>query len=890
MTMAKSVVSTAPWRRYVSPNGLHLPTGIEERLDAGETITFGGRSSSTGRKGRDLAARDAVAGVEQFAEQTGLDFRPLLPPLEVIELRLAEARSETFDGAGGERFSCRFAVLDFIAVAQVVVLVATSSGVKITVDDRQPFVARAAQEYKRNHSAVFSVKELDRSGRQDWGLAPIIMAIQANDGALSDENGCGPIDMGRSMVTFVNGTSAKKMAVGIPKRTRREQKNRTGREMIGGQVACHLSSPPPPGFGTCWLKGAFTNPTERILYLDTDACRPPESSVASGTGSVRHPVGHPLVGRLVDQVENVRYVLAHLGKPGNTKRSIVRDLAARQYSTVMFRGNHSPAASITPNHGADILTSIIDNLRVYEFGVLDRKIGSGLEPLSISGCIPPDGPWATAEDFARIKAHLKESEASAARAVNITFAGLRVTYDGLQAVMLTEAGTQARLQLGGTLRYRFAVAEGYPYRVGAVPVSRRLSASAFAQSIVDGLLEVDGVALEHFDPERFGEPNDSVLNELRVERTNLQARLTGLQQHMDALEARLFELDEDGQPVLHGALFRKSQEDYNLIAEDVQPEVVDRLRQIEHDIADREARLPRSSPADHLLYLVESLRNPEDLSYRGHWLASLKEVSFTSDVATVDGLPVRAIRWEGVLVLQGVEEEVAIPFSGNHQYGRKMMNRRATNSYVGQALEMLREGTSISASGLPRPTLLAGQVASALGISRRHMVLNGCEDPRLLKTSLAVLESPMEADFEIAERLGESEDFVARVRTIHCADDAIRSWVGRPDIARAAFYAVAAANEGRVIVEQVHQLVPATSVGQLYNVAATLRRESSRWSTERKKGYVLAPCVCGSTESALMTIPEPIGAVCLTCHRDEGHLMWPVESYDQYRAHTDLGR
>ena len=352
MSMTPGPVLTAPWRNFVVTGSDRLPKGIAERLDVGECILFGGRSSSGGTKGRDLAARDVLAAVDQFFEQTGLDFRSLMPSIEEITLRLAAARSETFIDNKGVRFSCRFVVIDLIAEAQVALLVATSSGAKVTTDDEQPFVARAAKEYKKLKAVVFSVKELDRSGREDWGMAPVVMAIRGNKGVLSDENGCGPIDVGRSMTTFVIGASAKKMASGVPKRTRREQRNRTGTEMSGGQVNCHLSSPPPPGFGVCWLKGAGTNPTERVLYLDTDACRPAESAVASGLGAVRYPDGHDLAGQFVDQVANVRFVLAHLGRPGYTKRSIVRELAIRFYSTVMLRGNHSPCAIVTRDHGA----------------------------------------------------------------------------------------------------------------------------------------------------------------------------------------------------------------------------------------------------------------------------------------------------------------------------------------------------------------------------------------------------------------------------------------------------------------------------------------------------------------------------------------------------------
>ena len=882
MTMATPTTSAAPWRQFVDPRGLRLSPDWQARLDAGERILFGGRSSSSGSKGRDLAARDVLAAAEQFAEQTGLDFRPVLPSLEEITLRLANCHSQSFDGGDGQRFSCRFLLIDLIAEAQIALLVATSSGAKITTDDDQPFVKRAAQEYKRVGATIFSVKELDRGARQDWALAPLIMAIQANGGALSDENGFGPIDDGRSMIAFVQGTSAKKMAVGMPKRTRREQRNRTGTEMVGGQVAYHLSSPPPPGFGVCWLRGAATNPTERVLYLDTQTCRPAESAVASGLGSVRYPDGHPSAGQLVDQVANVRFVLAHLGRPGYTKRSIVRELANRYYSTVMLRGNHSPSAIVTHDHGAEVLDAVIDNLAVYEFGVLHRNVGSGIEPLAISGCAPPDGPWAGPEDFARIRAYLKETDASTAQEVYLTFSGLRVTYNGSPAVLLSGKRTGTGRQRDETPRYRFAQADIYPHKVRAVADSRMVSAQAFAESIVQGILAVDGLSLEAFDPERFGEPRDSKLDQLRAQRTNMVASLDAIAKRTAALEQRLFEMGEDGELVLRGALLAKVQEDYNHIVEQEQPELANRLRLVEHEVAEREALLPRSTPANQLLHLVASLRDPTDRSYRGQWLASLRQVAFTSSLTSVDGLQVRNVNWEGLVVLEARGDEFAIPFAGAYEYGVGLRNREMARGLVERVLDALRSGLPISAAVTTQPTLVIPHVAAALGVPTSHMVLNGCQDPRVVRIAVAFLESPDRSDTDVALTLSESEALVSRIRTVHGGESALRSWIKSPDPIHAAFYAVAAANGGKVTAEQVLRLVPSTSLGQIYNVAGELRRSSSRWSTQRKKGYVLAPCACGSVAADLLKIPEPVGAVCLDCRADESGLVWSAEPYDQY--------
>ena len=367
----------------------------------------------------------------------------------------------------------------------------------------------------------------------------------------------------------------------------------------------------------------------------------------------------------------------------------------------------------------------------------------------------------------------------------------------------------------------------------------------------------------------------------------MQAGLASLTQRITALEMRLSEIGDDGELALQGALFRKVQGDYNRVVEEDQPELANRLRLIENEITEREALLPRSTPADQLLHLVASLRQPTDRSYRGQWLASLREVAFTSSRTSVDDLQVRAVSWQGLVVLEARGEELAIPFAGTYKYGTGLRNREVARGLGDQALDALRSGVPISTAVVNQPTLVIPHVAAALGVSTSHLIFNGCRDPRVLRVAVAILESPLRTDADIGETLGESEAFVARIRAVHGDGTAERSWISAPDPVHAAFYVVAGAHDGRVTAEQVHRLVPSTSLGQIYNVASELRRSSRRWSTQRKKGYTLAPCPCGSVTAALMVIPEPIGAVCLRCHHDECGLTWTAESYGSYVARIE---
>lgn len=269
-------------------------------------------------------------------------------------------------------------------------LVSTGSGHKLDEAFTQPFISRAANVVVRHKSALYYCKRIDRSGREDYGLAPLVMALRGK--YVCDENGLGVMDDGRSLQWFISGSGARKTAQGLPKTVRAGQRNQTGVKMMEGQVEFHLASPPPPGFGVAGLKGA-TSIKQRILFLDTAACRPLEADVAYGWSAVVDSEGE-----LVDQVENVRFLLRHIGLPGWNYPRLAQELSLRRFSTYHYRSMHGPDAYLDGTKEIGVMVrTVLSNLDVYETGTLRRALGSGVEPIEITGCLPPDGPWATAE-------------------------------------------------------------------------------------------------------------------------------------------------------------------------------------------------------------------------------------------------------------------------------------------------------------------------------------------------------------------------------------------------------------------------------------------------------------------------------------------------------------
>ena len=163
------------------------------------------------------------------------------------------------------------------------------------------------------------------------------------------------------------------------------QADRTGRRMVDGQVAYHLPVPPLPGMGVATLKRRPNLDKEIVGYLDTPACRPDPSRVADGLSVVLDERGED-----VDQVANVRFFLAHYGKPDwMDDDRLLKKLARRRFSTVHLRSLYGADAYVSGSRGSIAFQSILDNLDAYETGILRRSVGGDVPMVEIHGVHPP---------------------------------------------------------------------------------------------------------------------------------------------------------------------------------------------------------------------------------------------------------------------------------------------------------------------------------------------------------------------------------------------------------------------------------------------------------------------------------------------------------------------
>ena len=875
----------AAWRECVPDAGrLRIPTELADRLDDGGCFIVQGRGSSEGTQGRRVAVDDLYGAVESLALATGIDARAFLPSKEELQAQLQEAPAQTSTTEEGSAFRNRYVVVDERARAGVVFVVSTGSGHLLDEDGEQPFVRFVARLVRRQDAALFACKRLDRGAREDWGAAPLMIALRTREGYLFDDDGLGKLDQARGITSFLKGGGSRNQADDLPFQTRSGQRTLSDGEMRGGRARYHGPNVPPPGFGVAWLKAAGT-PTERVLFVDTDDARPGEAEVAYGLPEVY--TDHDPQQR-VDQVANVRFVLSVLGKPGWTVVRLGAELAHRKFSTPGLRQRHGPAATL-PNDRESarlVIATIMDNLEVYETGVLRRELGAGVEPVEIAGCWPPDGkPWATREDFERIRAYRAHRDAQAGKATRLTFAGVKATYNGTPVRMTTYSVDPSR---AGTRppRYEFLLESVYPYHQRKPDEHVLLDWEPFAESLVEAFAAAGETPLRILSEADLDEEADDGLAQLRAETAASHRELERLHARLTALAARLEEVDDDGALVLRGAMLQQVQDTYNSIADTDLPVAQQRYQALTTELEQRSAQRQAATSVDAALQLIESLRDPTDRRYRHRWLDSIHQLKFHTEPIVRNGNRGKRLSWTGAVRLAHDDQEFLLPFHGSVETGAAATAPQRAASTAARVAAAMAHGTPYPHAAPARKLLTPRQLAEHLGANPDRFPLSSCDDPRITRLAVACLQRPHDTAETIAHDLDSDPRLVARIHEIHTGQHVPAHWRQRHPRAEAAFYVIAAHHAGHVTPHQVSDLTGQTRQ-QAYKAAARLRA-TGLWNGQRNHGYHLHPCHCGSTSRALLAIPEPHGPVCLTCRHDPDGLHWPADPYDHYLAHPDL--
>lgn len=841
------------------------PKEVKQALEAGRPLMLVARNSAHGgKRGRDLAAQELHSTAAALKQQLGIDITKEIPRKAELISRLRQAPSVKSVQSDGRTFLHEYVHLQ-LCEGKVHVLIATGSGLKLTADFDQPFVGELVQTIKAVRPALVFCHLFDRLLRHAMSAAPLLTASEHLRVALADRYRA-PFYPGgmEDMLTIWNASASQREATKIPVQTRNGMVSRTEKALVDGQCLYSLAPSPPAGFARLRMRSATEGLGDSLLILDDPACYPEPERVAVGRPRVTRD------GLPVNQVQLIRHALTHLGKPGHTLADMGRYLAANHFSTDKLRSHHGPSAhfGLIDLDGSDYrpLRSILANLDVYETGEWTVQVNAGgYTSHTITNMLPLDGePWATPEDFDRIR-HILEHTSATGGTARLPLTGVSVTVDGVPGCLrVADEGRDAS---------RTSYGVGGPRKVSRRFLFPALPHKLLADSIVEGLAEA---------ADRIWIPADDALldPQLRHERDRQRQVVARLERLVDALSDQIAELDEDGKPLLAPATRSElSKRQARLIEEEVEPARQTLYALEQRLVAEAKGRGDHAlgTPVNLLHRLIESLGDPENLTYREWWKRSLT-VDFHRKPIQKSGHEGYELTWEGVLSVHQDKQRFEIPFSGRYEVGcaTKVGGR------VESIIDQLREGVPFDEVTVERARDLRRDVAERLGLPRQLFVVGNMQDPRILRIAVHILENPEKTDAQVAEAFSEPAQLVARVRFVVTAHPSGYRWLRHSQPIIKTCLALAHTSDGHVTREAACQAT-GSGWGEIRRAFRLRLPEDSQMEADPGVSLRIPPCPhCASRRRSLSRLNEPIGFICLDCRLDQVGIPWPGQPYDEW--------
>lgn len=832
-------------------------------------------SGSSGQQAYRASVSDLVLAARNL-DRIGLAVSDLLPGEQELTELLRGAQPERSQTADGVRFTNRFVELD-LRDHGLYVLLSAGTGNKLDVSATQPFVRRLCDVLLRVTPGLLFSRRTDRLARNMLAVAPALTVVQQLGAWIGDQRyGLRALDTNQALLTLMNAGTAQGEVDKLPTQTREGMSKRTGNTMVNGRVPYAVAAVPPPGFVRVRMMSASGGDGDCYLMLDSSKYLPSESMVTRALPRV-----YDQSGQRVDQVENVRWALSHLYRPGYSVLKVAAGLAARHYATDSRRLQDGPAATwqvpTTATQARTVIRSMLNNLDVYETGVLRLGLGvDGVDDLRIEGLTPPDGPWATSEDFARIRQAHAQFLADRTRARRLCLTGVAV-----------RAGAAS-----GRLRKASSSREGDHYEVGPRPgeagrsrgAGLTIPHAALAESIVESLASAGASALA--DLLDGSDAGDATLED---ELSNAQHVLRAQESRRDVILEQLSAVGPDGKLIVTGQLLADANDQYTKLVEEVLPQArlaVERARVTIETDQHRRAKEREGVAASALLRLVASLREGTDVTYADLWPKALRDLSIHQEPLRVDGLLGKRLTWTASLVITDAPGTAGVPISGSfiqkRTYTRRVRpdQKRLPSAYasIEELVHLLVAGTPLSQITPSVPHRQVRELAQHWGKTARTLPLISCTDGRLTATAATILESPHLPDDVLARQLNEPVALIARSRQVHASANA-SAWLRRAATIRATAHRVAAANGGVASRENLQAVIPSTWAA----IRASMVGHENDWGLHDRSTLLVLPCAhCASVDLAPMRIPEASGAVCQTCRRDRLGLVWDAETYDRY--------
>jgi hypothetical protein len=836
------------------PAFLRLPDLHDAYLAGGNVILAGRNSGETGKRPIRDAINDLLNAAKALATH-GPDVRPALPSKVQMQedLRLAPPVKST--GANGIGFTNRFVEYDLTGSHGVIVVVSTGSARKLDANGIQPFVAHMARTITLHNGVLVFGKRIDRLSRNAWALGPLMIAL--GKGWIGDEMRGIRFAAGvESLLVFFEAHAGEEEATKMVRKGQVGMVDATEREMVNGRSRMGLGFPPPPGFGSFRVR-AKNGKGDYNIYLDDPRWAPAPEEAAYGLSEVT------LDGRPVSQVDNVRFVLSHLGRPRWDYKQCAVELRRRGYSTVSLRRYNGPAATFESGSPIDIIGAIVANLDVYSSGewTVTRDADDDT-PVTITGCVHPDGPWATPEDLVRVNTYVNDGQMRVDGRIRLLLSGMHVTANGATGVL---AAADRRPRTSMPTHYRIVQLFPSGKRGDAIPGAPLVEARRINTALIEAIAAA-GDAAFNLVPDWAEAPSDD-------DAAAVAAALAALNE-LTTLKAQL---KEDVRHVT-GALLTDLNADYNEL-------VTTKIPEAERALAAAEARASRTTATSpqpggvapaQFLDLVETLRDPSDTAYTVVVKNALEapNINYTT---TSDGT---SFTFSARLRAGTATHQATLPV---HETWLEA-GGPTVDTDIEILIDALAEGTPYCEQvGISRMNLQT-DVAAALNLPRSQCVFLNCLDPRILRAGMAVtLRRGDRTNEQIAADLDEPVALIERVDRQWNAPRSRTQWMltGAAPY-KSLLHTMAASAGGLVTYEQ------ALAAGIAYQYFQDRCRRDENWSAEPGVGHRLKACpTCGGHARPLLRIREPNGPVCATCRTDNSGVTWPANPYDSYLYHQD---
>jgi hypothetical protein len=836
----------------VALTNCHNPQ-LVQMLTNGVIAVIARNSDPNSKKARQQVAADA-SDVHGNLAALGVNLGPNFPTDTDILDKLAAAPAIKHRTSDGGEFKSRTHIYDHSHEGWVLVV---SAGTAKTVDEDglQPWVETLRECVLRYEPGLVAATRLDRLLRFKWAIGRVLEPLERRNAFVLDECGLTEVNESTAVVFFIRASHAEAEA----RKTRRNVVNgyrrHTEPAMVNGVIAVAVPQKLPPGFTRRRAPGrGIGERASSVWVLD----------------SPRVLNRHALELGAADQVANVRWVLAQIGRPGVTGQSLNDELIdKRQYSTAAIQemfgvdATWESTSDQRSSQGAGPLKAIIRHLDLYRTGILTLGLGESEAPIVITDLFPTDGAWASAEDWERIDRYRAGSTSRECYRRN-HFAGLNVTIDGTRAVLRSGYGQHEGKEIAS---YR-CVGESGRLVTDRVRIPHQLLADVTIDAI------------------RNAGDNAAALTASGVDAVEDAALLAEERVHTESAEtaegkaAAIVSAIEVATGALTPEFLSGLDERHTLLTAQAEQSRREAHR-VANELARRRFARAHNSAlrTDALLHLVRDVRSPSDHPLRDTVVNALANVTLTT---SGHGNDRGGLRIDATVELHFNAGGTPWRSHGTASYTRPCL----THQLVQEKAAMLRAGTvPTSHRSLIKP--IAAELNTDPGIVR---LLCQITDERLLRIHAAFADRKQKPE-AIAAHLDEPLELIERIRRIHDQRSTQRyfTWLRGNSPKLAGIYG--AANEDPERIARWEHLIPAVVASEeLARVGLAHFGVASEFTGIYAVGLRLKrTCPCADPAGlALLRLREATGSVCLACGRDSADVRWSPEAIERY-AHTAEG-